>query len=313
MQKSIDIVIPAYNAAAAIGDTVLCVSRQTLPDSWSMTIIVYDDGSTDGTARILKDLRRQVDSLKIVTGDTNGGRSLACNRGIEAGEGDVVLVCDADCRFSRRDTVAGFVAEIESGYDAVIGFVEMSGSGFWARYTNSVMGDRQTEGQRRGLATYSAANCAIRRDVFKALKGFSTEFTHYGFEDKDFLLRLEALGKPVAIRPDLKVRHDDDLTLGAVCRKQFESGRHSAGVFRRRHPDAYLAMPYARCDAALGRMRPLAPVSGQLQGLTRFGAAIMLRIPSGFAVRRFFVRVAMCAAYFHGTRLAAADTRGPER
>ena len=292
MQKSIDIVIPAYNAAAAIGDTVLCVSRQTLPDSWSMTIIVYDDGSTDGTARILKDLRRQVDSLKIVTGDTNGGRSLACNRGIEAGEGDVVLVC---------------------GYDAVIGFVEMSGSGFWARYTNSVMGDRQTEGQRRGLATYSAANCAIRRDVFKALKGFSTEFTHYGFEDKDFLLRLEALGKPVAIRPDLKVRHDDDLTLGAVCRKQFESGRHSAGVFRRRHPDAYLAMPYARCDAALGRMRPLAPVSGQLQGLTRFGAAIMLRIPSGFAVRRFFVRVAMCAAYFHGTRLAAADTRGPER
>ncbi len=86
----INIVTPAWNCAGFIGDTVRSVLRQTHAD-WSM--VVVDDGSTDGTGDVVgffSDPR-----VRLVT-QGNAGVSAARNLGIGLLDGDSVLFLDAD-------------------------------------------------------------------------------------------------------------------------------------------------------------------------------------------------------------------------
>ena len=309
MSQSVDVVIPVYNAADKACDTVRHISQQRLPDGWQLNIFASDDGSTDDTRAKLQALKASVPALRVVHADTNGGRSQACNNGVSAGSGPVTVICDADCRYTRADAIAQFLAEIERGADAVIGLIELSGDGFWARYTNSVAAERLTNQATRGLMSYSTGNFAIRRSAFEALRGYSTDYARYGFEDKDLLIRMERMSLDVRVRDDISVNHDDDFRLATVCRKSEESGRHSAQIFRNRFPDEYRKLPYARCDATLDNsMRLLRPVSSPLKHVTRLFATTALLLPlPGFRLQRFAVRVAICAAYFHGT---ANNTNG---
>lgn len=70
------IIIPAYNVAKHIEQTLLSVYKQTVED---FEILVIDDGSTDGTNEILKS---QTDSRLRVIRQQNSGVSVARNRGI---------------------------------------------------------------------------------------------------------------------------------------------------------------------------------------------------------------------------------------
>ena len=303
MNRSIDVVIPIYNAANHIGDTVRRISKQQIPDGWQLNIYASDDGSTDDTQSLLAQLQESIPELHLARAAENSGRSQARNKGIAAGSGEIVVLCDADCRFTRLDAIAEFVRETERGADIVIGLVELAGDGFWARYTNSVATERVSNASKQGLMSYTTANLAIRRPAIEQIGAFSPDYGRYGFEDKDLLIRAERAGLNATVREDITVSHDDNLTLAAVCRKVEESGRYSAAIFRSRFPDEYRQLPYAQCDATLASgMRMLKPVAAPLKHLARLLAAITLRLPTSlFRLQRFTVRVAVCAAYFHGT------------
>ena len=304
MKPTVDVVIPVFNAAEIIGETLRHIARQELPEGWQFRIIASDDGSTDGTTERLRELQATIPELQVVEAERNGGRSQACNAGAVAGSGAIIVICDADCRYTRIDAIAEFIREIEGGADAVIGVIEMPGDGFWARYTNSVTSERVRQQHDFGLMAYSTQNIAIRRVVFDELGGYSNDYSKYGFEDKDLLIRLERKSPRVTVRADIRVSHDDDFSLASVCGKAEESGRHSAPVFRQRFPDEYLKLAYARCDATLpGGLRPLRFLSSVLKPLCRWLAALALVLPpQGFRLQRLAVRIAICAAYFHGTR-----------
>jgi glycosyltransferase involved in cell wall biosynthesis len=85
----ISVVIAAYNASTTIERAVRSVLAQTrLADE----IIVIDDGSTDGTADIVRRFGSEVRLLS----QANGGASVARNRGIEAAGGEWIAFLDAD-------------------------------------------------------------------------------------------------------------------------------------------------------------------------------------------------------------------------
>lgn len=84
------IVIPAYNVATFIEFALNSVYQQTYGD---YEIIVIDDGSTDGTAEVL---RRQTDKrLRLIT-QQNRGVSYTRNRGIKEAKGKYVALLDGD-------------------------------------------------------------------------------------------------------------------------------------------------------------------------------------------------------------------------
>ena len=303
MRTSIDLVIPAFNVSGIIEQTVQRISEQKLPDDCELQVYVSDDASTDDTPSVLARLQEQYDSLHIVRADENVGRGATRNNGAAAGTGSIIVMCDADCRYTHDNVILEFVSDIEKGADAVIGVVELEGSGFWPRYTNSVIPDRIEDYDRKGLVAFGATpNFAIRRSVFETLGGYATEYRQYGFEDKDFLIRLERLTDRISLRPDIRASHDDDLTLTSVCRKFAESGQHSAPIFRSNYPDEYRQLSYARCDADLRRVnRMVSFASAPIRVFSQWIGTLVLHLPLPFTFKRAFVRAAICAAFFDGT------------
>jgi len=86
----IAVIVPAFNVAPYVRDAIVSVVEQTHRD-WSM--VVVDDGSTDGTTRIAAMVPDPRISL-IRQG--NAGVSAARNRGIAASASDACLFLDAD-------------------------------------------------------------------------------------------------------------------------------------------------------------------------------------------------------------------------
>jgi len=85
----ISVVIPAFQAAATLAETLHSIGAQTRqPDE----VIVVDDGSTDGTADIA---RTAMPSARVIT-QANAGAAAATNVGVAAARGDLLAMLDAD-------------------------------------------------------------------------------------------------------------------------------------------------------------------------------------------------------------------------
>ncbi|MBV6624306.1 MAG: glycosyltransferase family 2 protein [Rivularia sp. (in: Bacteria)] len=88
----VSVIIPAYNAEAFIGKTLESVIAQTYRN---LEILVVDDGSTDNTARIVREYM-QKDSRIHLFSQTNAGVAAARNLGISKSQGEFVAPIDAD-------------------------------------------------------------------------------------------------------------------------------------------------------------------------------------------------------------------------
>src|SRR5476651_1288756 len=83
------VIIPAYNRAALVGETIRCVLRQSLPAD---EIIVVDDGSIDNTLDVLESFGSR---LRIIR-QSNAGPGAARNAGLAAATGDYIWFMDSD-------------------------------------------------------------------------------------------------------------------------------------------------------------------------------------------------------------------------
>lgn len=123
MSASLSIVIPAYNEAVRLGNTLLAVVEY-LRKSWpEAEVIVVDDGSADDTAGIARSIFRDSGSLRtsVISYKSNLGKGRAVRLGLLAARGDVALFSDAD--LSTPITEAPKLVEpIMSGqYDVTFG------------------------------------------------------------------------------------------------------------------------------------------------------------------------------------------------
>lgn len=88
----VTVIIPAYNAAATVGETLASVSRQTWAD---LEIIAVDDGSQDATAEIIEAQARQDPRIRLIR-QPNAGVAAARNRGLAVATGEYAAWLDAD-------------------------------------------------------------------------------------------------------------------------------------------------------------------------------------------------------------------------
>jgi glycosyltransferase involved in cell wall biosynthesis len=99
---TIDVLIPAYNAASTLREAIGSLQNQTFSD---FRIIVVDDGSTDATPEILAELAKQDDRI-LVLRKANGGIVDALNHGLRLCEAEFLARFDADdfCFPNRLET-----------------------------------------------------------------------------------------------------------------------------------------------------------------------------------------------------------------
>ena len=87
--SSVSVIIPCYNRAELVGDTLRCLLGQTLPPR---EIIVVDDGSTDDSAEVVRTFGRKVSLIK----QENRGPGAARNAGLKAATGRYIQFFDSD-------------------------------------------------------------------------------------------------------------------------------------------------------------------------------------------------------------------------
>ena len=97
--KKLSIIIPVYNEKKTIKEIIKRVDRVNIPKE----IIIVDDGSTDGTTKIIKSLKTKKSQLKIIIQPINMGKGAAIRTGIKRVTGEYVLIQDADLEYDPQD------------------------------------------------------------------------------------------------------------------------------------------------------------------------------------------------------------------
>ena len=117
----LSIVIPAYNEEENIGKC-LAELQAVIRDERELDyeIVVVNDNSQDGTEQVIREAMRLDSNVRIVNRTPPGGFGRAVRAGIEAVQGDVVVVYMADLSDDPQDILA-YYDKIVEGYDCVFG------------------------------------------------------------------------------------------------------------------------------------------------------------------------------------------------
>ena len=113
----LSIVIPAYNEAGRIRDTLERVCRFKESKRYSIELMVVDDGSTDPTVEIVSGFP----GIRLVRNDRNHGKGFTVRHGVLEVRGEFVLFTDADLSAPIEEVDKLLSALQSSGADAAVG------------------------------------------------------------------------------------------------------------------------------------------------------------------------------------------------
>lgn len=153
-QPIVSVIVPAYNAAGLVRETLESVSAQTYQ---SLEIIVVDDGSSDTTCDVVEDCARRDPRIRLIR-QTNAGVGAARNTGIAAAKGKYVAPIDADDIWHPDKILAQVTAMERWGDEAGFAYC-------WSRLINN-----------KSQVTGYHPTCSVEGDVFNVL--FFRNFTH---------------------------------------------------------------------------------------------------------------------------------------
>jgi glycosyltransferase involved in cell wall biosynthesis len=97
----LSVVVPVYNERNTLVEILRRMRTVELPDGIEREIIVADDGSTDGTRDVLRQLGDS--TVRVVNHDRNRGKGAALRTGFAHATGEYVLVQDADLEYDPED------------------------------------------------------------------------------------------------------------------------------------------------------------------------------------------------------------------
>jgi glycosyltransferase involved in cell wall biosynthesis len=94
----LSVVMPCYNERQTLQEVVDAVRAVAVPKE----IVLVDDGSTDGTRELLREIG-QLPGVRVLLHERNQGKGAALKTGFEQARGDVVVIQDADLEYDPQD------------------------------------------------------------------------------------------------------------------------------------------------------------------------------------------------------------------
>jgi len=116
----LSIIIPAFNEEQRLPKTLEHLRQYLSSASYSSEVLVVDDGSTDGTRRVVKETEKDFPALRLIVNERNRGKGYSVRQGVREAAGEVILFFDADAS-TPIDQVEKFFPHFQDGADVLIG------------------------------------------------------------------------------------------------------------------------------------------------------------------------------------------------
>ena len=120
-QLELSVVIPIYNEQDNIEQLYRDLKQVLEGLAKSYEIVAVDDGSTDSSFEVLRELHRGDDLLKVVRLRRNFGQAAAFAAGFDRAVGEIIVSMDADLQFDPAD-ISKLLDKISEGFDIVSGW-----------------------------------------------------------------------------------------------------------------------------------------------------------------------------------------------
>lgn len=118
----ISVVIPLYNEEESLPELFAWIKRVMEANHFTYEVIFVNDGSTDSSWKIIKELQKESDCVKGIKFKRNYGKSPALFCGFRKVEGDVVITMDADMQDSPDEIPGLYHMIMNDKYDMVSGW-----------------------------------------------------------------------------------------------------------------------------------------------------------------------------------------------
>ena len=197
--RMVSVLIPVFNEAPSVR---ACLERldaaagALVELGLTSEVVVVDDGSTDGTGDILRQLAEERSSLRVLKHPINLGKGAAMRTALRAARGDIALFHDADMEYDPRDHPAVLRPIIEGRADVVIGSRFIGHTHRVLYFWHSVV--------NRGLTLLSNITTNLNlTDIECCAKAFTREvFERIEIEENRFGIEPEVVAKVARLRID---------------------------------------------------------------------------------------------------------------
>jgi glycosyltransferase involved in cell wall biosynthesis len=189
----VSVLIPVYNGAATVARSVESVLAQDHPD---FEVVVVDDGSTDGTDRVLERFEAPV---RVLRNEKNSGIAYTYNRALRESRGAIVIMLASDCAVVGPDYLRRVLRHFEApDVGAVAGKAVMTGFAsapmperIFTRLNILDVNDPDTGVHQ---VNFVEVRCdAFRREVLEAVGGLNEDLFRSN-EDQDLSIRIARRG-----------------------------------------------------------------------------------------------------------------------
>jgi glycosyltransferase involved in cell wall biosynthesis len=117
----VSVVIPLYNEVESLSELYGRLTEVLGSAVRAHELVFVDDGSTDGSLSVLRDLRSEDRRVKIISFKRNYGKAAALQEAFRITRGDIVVTIDADLQDEPRE-IPRLIESIEEGWDLVSGW-----------------------------------------------------------------------------------------------------------------------------------------------------------------------------------------------
>ncbi len=122
LKYDISVVVPLYNEVESLPELHQWIVKVMNENNFSYEVLFIDDGSKDGSWKVVEELHQKDLNIKGIKFQRNYGKSAALQKGFEAAMGRVVVTMDADLQDSPDEIPELYRLIIEEDYDLISGW-----------------------------------------------------------------------------------------------------------------------------------------------------------------------------------------------
>lgn len=167
-RPAVSVVVPVFNEAENLEALYTRLTRTLEGEGEAYELIFVDDGSTDGSAAMLRDLAEGDERVVVVCFNRNYGQHAAVMAGFEEAAGEVVITLDADLQ-NPPEEIPRLLEKVREGHD-VVGTRRRRREDTAFRRLGSRLTNRLIGGVLKGpMSDYGCMLRAYRREIVKSM------------------------------------------------------------------------------------------------------------------------------------------------